>query len=209
MKSLGRLEWVAEECKRLASVRFVPRDEDTAFLRVKGCRNLDGKSLSVLKNLYELREDEAISRDRPPFKIVSDTVLVAIAENPKGDHRKIKGIGKWGSSHMKGRLQSLVEDGLKGDPVVLPKREASGKFHLSHTERELAKLRLKKLKQWRLSVAEDLKVEASLLWPLISLTRISQTPGSIEQEFEMKEIRKWQVREFGNDLVNTVKSLGE
>lgn len=209
LKSLGRLEWVAEECERLASLRFVPRDEDTAFLRVKGCGNLDGKSLAVLKNLYELREDEAIGRDRPPFKIVSDGVLVTIAENPKGDHRKVKGIGKWGNSDMLGRIRSLVEDGLKEDPVVLPKRKSSGRFHLSHSERELAKLRLKKLKQWRISIAEDLKVEASLLWPLISLNRISQTPGSIDQEFEMKEIRRWQVKEFGDDLRRTVTSLNE
>ena len=47
----------------------------------------------MLKNLYELREDEAIGRDRPPFKIVSDGVLVTLAEHPKGDLRKIKGRG--------------------------------------------------------------------------------------------------------------------
>ena len=60
LTNLRRVSWVAEECERITKIRYAERDKDTAFMSVKGIRDLDGKGLAVLKKLFDFRETQAI-----------------------------------------------------------------------------------------------------------------------------------------------------
>ena len=101
---LGRTEWVREETERLAGVRFTPPDDEWGFLTVKGSRDLDGRGLAVLRSLHSFRENEALVLDRPPFKVMSDSVIAALASDPRADIGKVKGIGEIrpGSRRLRG-----------------------------------------------------------------------------------------------------------
>ena len=200
LENLGRLSWLREECERLQQVKFNPKDEDTAFLDVKGSKNLDGRALSVLQSLYAVREDEAIGKDRPPFKIVGDSVLVAIARKPHSDYSEIKGIGAWGRPGVSNRIRKIVTDALAQEPVERPVSKSIRKSPMSNKEREKANIRLKDLKEWRKAIGENLEVDPSLLWPTNSLNRLSRNPDSFETEVYETEIRSWQRLEFGNKL---------
>ena len=70
LAKLSRLEWVQEECERLSRVRSQPPDPDWAFLSVKGRSGLDPRGLAVLRSLHRFREQEALRRNTPPFKII-------------------------------------------------------------------------------------------------------------------------------------------
>ena len=203
----GRIEWVEEECRRLESVRFEPRDEQTAFLNVKGSRDLGNGALAVLRRLYDLREDEAIGRDRPPFKIVSDSVLVDIARDPDQDFSKIKGIGHWARSDARKRIDLAVEEGRSDEPVQRPRNQARRGPHLSNKQREQANQHLRDLKQWRKTHGERLELDPSLLWPTVSHGRISRQPENLEDEFSEPEVRDWQITEFGESLESFLSYL--
>ena len=141
LENLGRISWLKEECERLQLVKFNPRDEETAFLDVKGSKNLDGKALSVLHSLYSVREDEAIGRDRPPFKIVGDSVLVAIARKPHSNYSEIKGIGMWGRPQVSERIRKIAAEALNQPPVERPRRQNKRTTVMSNKEREKANVR--------------------------------------------------------------------
>ena len=80
LEELGRMEWVREEFSRLENVRYrQPDPPDIAFLNVKGSRALGPQELAVLRELYVFRHNEGVRRDTPPFKILGDSVLTAIA----------------------------------------------------------------------------------------------------------------------------------
>tara|TARA_A100001037_G_scaffold305567_1_gene346248 strand:+ start:9660 stop:10817 length:1158 start_codon:yes stop_codon:yes gene_type:complete len=207
LDSLGRLSWLREECERLQQVKFNAKDEDTAFLDVKGSKNLDGSSLSVLQSLYAVREDEAIGKDRPPFKIVGDSVLVAIAKNPYSDYSEIKGIGAWGRPGVSKRIRKIVTDALAQEPVERPVSKATRKKAMSNKERENANIRLKELKEWRKAIGQELDVDPSLLWPTNSLNRLSRDPNTFETEIFEPEVRSWQRFEFGNKLEEKLSSF--
>ena len=207
LDSLGRLSWLREECERLQQVKFHVKDEDTAFLDVKGSKNLDGSSLSVLQSLYAVREDEAIGKDRPPFKIVGDSVLVAIAKNPYSDYSEIKGIGAWGRPGVSKRIRKIVTDALAQEPVERPVSKATRKKAMSNKERENANIRLKELKEWRKAIGQELDVDPSLLWPTNSLNRLSRDPNTFETEIFEPEVRSWQRFEFGNKLEEKLSSF--
>ena len=207
LDSLGRLSWLREECERLQQVKFNAKDEDTAFLDVKGSKNLDGSSLSVLQSLYAVREDEAIGKDRPPFKIVGDSVLVAIAKNPYSDYSEIKGIGAWGRPGVSKRIRKIVTDALAQEPVERPVSKATRKKAMSNKESENANIRLKELKEWRKAIGQELDVDPSLLWPTNSLNRLSRDPNTFETEIFEPEVRSWQRFEFGNKLEEKLSSF--
>ena len=207
LEKRNRYSWVQEEFDRLAKIKFEIKDENQAFLNLKGSNILTEKELPLLKRLYDLREDEAIGKDRPPFKIVSDSVLVSIAKDPKTDYVNIKGIGWWKRPDMKKRIKELVQKSKEDPPIRRPDKIRKA-IYLSNKEREKANARFRELKLWRKDIGDGLGLDPSLLWPTLSLKRLSKSPDSIQTEFQDEIVRKWQVKEFGNDLTDQLnKSL--
>ena len=207
LEKRNRYSWVQEEFDRLSKIKFEIKDENQAFLNLKGSNILTEKELPLLKRLYDLREDEAIGKDRPPFKIVSDSVLVSIAKDPKTDYVNIKGIGWWKRPDMKKRIKELVQKSKEDPPIRRPDKIRKA-IYLSNKEREKANARFRELKLWRKGIGDGLGLDPSLLWPTLSLKRLSKSPDSIQTEFQDEIVRKWQVKEFGNDLTDQLnKSL--
>ncbi len=204
LSELSRLEWVKEECVRLSNIKFKAKNESNAFFDVKGSIDLNPRSLAILKCLFEFREDEAIGKDRPPFKILSDSVLVEIARDPNQNFSEISGIGYWASKPNIQRLKEVIENGRKMDPQFRPQKNKQRQKGFSNKQREQANIRLKQLKDWRKSLGQELKLDPSLLWPTSSLSRLSRSPELFEQEFEQPEVRKWQIKEFGDSISQNV-----
>ena len=94
-----------------------------------------------------------------------------------------------------------------GEPVLRPRNETRRGPHLSHHEREMANQRLKDLKQWRKSLGQTLELDPSLLWPTASLSRLARFPEDLQAEFDEPEVRKWQVKEFAENLACCLKEL--
>ncbi len=200
LRKLGRTGWVEEETERLAAVRHSEPDPEWGFLSIKGSRDLDGRGLAVLRSLHDFREKEARRRDRPPFKILSDAVLVAIASEPSSDLSRVKGIGPYGYRRNSSGLRGAIREGLRATPVTRPRPRPSGKPRLSRADREAAAKRLRLLKQWRLEHANRLKLDPGLLWPASSLERLSIEPAGFDDEAESDDVRRWQLRELGQSL---------
>ena len=197
---LGRREWVAEECRRLSKVRYEAPDVESAFLRMKGGRALDGHALAVLRSLYAFREREARRRDRPPFKVVSDAVLVDLAASPGIDLASVKGIGRYAHPPALKGLRRAIEDGLAAPAVRRPARERSAGAPLTRADRVRAKDRLALLKGWRTGLGSRLGLDPALLWPAASLTRLARRPEDLDTELAAPEVRQWQRREFEAEL---------
>jgi ribonuclease D len=76
----GRLEWAYEECERHRRVR--QPDVATSWWRVKGFRQLRGKSRGVAQELAAWRETTAMAVDKPARRILADDSLMLLAEKP-------------------------------------------------------------------------------------------------------------------------------
>ena len=201
LDELGRVDWVREECERLANVRFTRVDSEHAFLLVKGSKALGGRELAILRALHDFREDEAIMRDRPPFKVFSDAAMVAIAEDPKCDISEIKGIGSYAYGRRRSSLRSAIAIGMEDDPVERPRTPAKRSRPRGHSGyREAARKKLRLLKQWRLELGQDLKIDPALVWPASSLERIATGESACEDEMHNDAVRDWQCREIGDSL---------
>ncbi len=131
-------EEIHEECAhRLRMALAPPKDVRPAYVRVKGAQKLDRLGRAVLRRLVMARETIAEAVDVPPFKVVSNEILLLLStKRPKtiGDLSRIPGAlsGRAGK-HAALWLSAItlgIEDGeipeadrLLLDPVTMSRRE--------------------------------------------------------------------------------------
>ncbi len=159
LEALGRWGWAEEEFARLEAVRFVPPEPDPlAFERLRGARALKGPARDRLFALYDWRERRAQQLDVPPFRIMPNGPLVAVAAKPPKDAAevaKVDGLGprfvrRWGREV----LEQLAQPG-EAPPRV--RRRGNGP-----PSAEL-KARVKALLVARDRVAGDLGLDSGLV----------------------------------------------
>jgi ribonuclease D len=189
---LGRSAWVAEELDRIEQIRYTPPDPDAAYLSVRGSHKLDGRGLSVLKALWDLREAEARKLDRPTAFVISAEALIAIATEPDVDLADVKGLGQQTRRRLGSSISRAVKAGLEAEPSKRPPGRSPFRPRPSAVEAE----RLNKLKEWRIAEGEKLSMDPSLLWPMRSLERLAREPESFDGELASPDIRRWQRGEF-------------
>jgi ribonuclease D len=93
----GRLEWLAEEVRRLATSAVPEEGTTEKWRKIRGAGSLDRRKLAVLRELFLWREEKAAERNRPPRTIVRDDLLVEIAKrNPtkERDLQVVRGLAK-------------------------------------------------------------------------------------------------------------------
>ncbi len=197
LQELERSEWVAEECRRLEALRYIPPGPvEDSFASIKGSFALDGPGLAILRELVLFREQVALHRGRPPFRVLSNAALLAISADPSVELSKVPGITDNVLQRLGRQLRSAIRRGTKAPPIVHPSRR--GPFHPRPTR---AQLRLAAdLRSWRNEHGERLSLDSALVWPAASLDRLARAPDTLTQEFDSPEVRRWQVREFGHSL---------
>ena len=202
LRTVGRLEWVEEECAALAAqiVPERPPDPD-AWMYVKGARELSARSLAALRELYELRESLARAADRPPFKILSEEILLELARALPGDSATLatvrgvtpRVIGRWGHVLLAAieRAQALDEHALPQWPRR-PRPSVPG----------AVSRRVEALRKWRAASTERLGLEPGLLLPNRLISVIAEAaPRSMEALVAVDGVRRWRAEHFGRELI--------
>jgi len=186
LQTLGRMEWVAEECVRIEEVRYAAPNLEAAYLSVKGAKDLDGRGLAVLQSLFLFREEEARRQHRPPFMVLPDTTLIFLATSHEATLSEVPGLGQTGLKRFGQGLQQALHNGITAPPIHRPRLIKA----VRASEKQVQ--RLTRLKEWRTSLGSRLSLDPSLLWPLTSLERIAKAPDTLSVELASDEIRHWQ-----------------
>ena len=203
--ALKRDKWIDEEFKHLEKIKYTPKLIENPFLSIKGSKSLDIKSLTVLRKLYQFRENEAIRLDRPTFKVVHDNTLIEISKNPKIDLRSIKDLGIFSRAANRSKLKNAIKDAENSELVKISREDLYPKKRIQKNMTDSEVLLFKELKEWRLNLSKKLKLQPSLLWPLSSLKRICMNLDDFNNEIKHEDIKEWQVKEFSKSLRNHLK----
>jgi ribonuclease D len=202
LKEARRQSWAQEEFEALCRRRWPDREfDELGYLRIKGARKLDPKALSVLRELYLVRDRRAREMDRPPFKVLGNRTLIEIAERrPKklSELAEIKGFTELLLRRLGRAVLDAVRDGRKDEHGPLPKLPPSGRRRMDrHADR-----RLIALKRWRAQRAQELALDPGVLCPNSALEAIAWRAPNTASDLEgMPELKGWFVREFGPEVV--------
>jgi ribonuclease D len=201
LRKAKRFAWAEEEFEILAGREWPEREfDELGYLRIKGARRLEPKSLAILRELYLMRDQRAREVDRPPFKVISNRTLLEIAEQKPGklaDLGRIKGITELLLRRMGRGVMAAVRTGRKQEHGPIPKLQANGRRRMDrHAERRLAAL-----KKWRASRASELSMDPGVLCPNSALEAIAwREPESVEDLRDLPELKAWFLREFGTEV---------
>jgi len=160
LAAAGRTDEVREECERLTRVSVADASQaGEAFWRITNARRLSGQQAAVLRELHALREAEAERRDVPPFKVVSDEALLAVAQaSPRSRAAlgRVAGLPAQVRQRLGEPLLAAVRRGLEAPPPARPASRGGD---------EAAQLRFQRLREWRRVVAAERGVESDVILP--------------------------------------------
>ncbi len=111
--------WLAEELQRLDDPESYGGITDRErYSKIKGAGSLDSRSLVILQELADWREEEARKRNRPRGHVIKDTVLLSIAREQLGDHAAIQSCGEISAKTVKAYGDKLIQLVAKGQKVL-------------------------------------------------------------------------------------------
>jgi ribonuclease D len=191
---LGRSRWAKEEFERLEKVRWRDSEDNEAYRRVKGSGSLTRRGLAVLRELVALREEAALRADRPPFKILSNELLLKIAKVMPRSERELARSERlpasWSSGSRLRRLMEAVKRALNLPERGLPEaKRPQGKRVTKSFEK-----RLRQLCKRRDVVAQELDIEPSLIASRSVLGRALSEVENGESLEQVQDLRAWQAR---------------
>jgi ribonuclease D len=204
------LPWAEEEFEALTEREWREREfDELGYLRIKGARRLDpkGEELSILRELYLMRDRRARDVDRPAFKVLGNRTLLEIAERkPRklADLAAIKGITELIVRRMGREIVAAVRAGRGKAHGPIPRLNGGGRRRMDRaTER-----RLQVLKKWRTGRAADLELDPGVLCPNSGLEAIAwRDPSRAADLAGLPELKGWFVREFGEEVTAVLKAL--
>lgn len=203
----GRLAWVEEESAALAEEPVAERAADPdAYLRVKGARELKPRQQAILRELWEARERLAREADRPPFKVLGDAALLALAQAAPATRAELAAVPgcsarvaeRWGRALLEAiaRAQALREDELPV-PSRPPRPPA-----LPNAVRR----RIEALRRWRAAAAPAAGLEPGVLLPNRLMRPIAEAaPRDLDALAAVEGVRRWRVQAFGREILAALR----
>ena len=202
LRAKGRDLWVEEECAAVAAMPAPERVIDPdAYMRLKGAKDLDGRGLAVLRELANMRETLAVKADRPPFMVMGNEVLVALAALKPKDVAAILTV-KGCTGHVVRRageaILAAVERGMAVPDAELPVRRPNPRPRISGAVQR----RSEALRAWRVEAAKRVELDAGVIFPQRLIDRLAQDPPRDIHALAMVEgVGRWRAELFGAELM--------
>jgi ribonuclease D len=203
LEDMGRSDWAQEEFRVLEEIRWEEDDSDPVT-RVKGARHLSPRQVMALRTALEWRDAIARRRDRAPFRVVGDAVLLAVVQDPPSSVEALaalKGmsprLAKQEGKNLLGalrRLEALPEEEVQPHP-----RWNRNGFGRPTPEEEAAADRIRSLRTAR---SEELGLERGVLLSNGQISAIVRArPANLEALRSLDGIRRWQANLLGEDIL--------
>lgn len=165
--------------------------ESNLWTRFSGRRDLTLRELTILNELVAFREQMAAQLDRPPFKVLDDDHLIAVARAKPAAREDLREIGltgrqiqSWGES-----LLSAVVRGMESPPVKRTSPQRPDDRYLRQLEQ---------LKKWRKAAAAEMDVESDVVLPRpLLLALAEQGRPNVEK---VMSCSPWRLEHFGRQI---------
>ena len=206
LERLGRWAWAKEEFERLEGTQFADDAGDSAFLRIKGARDLNRRELALLRELVQWRDHVAAELDRATFRVAGNEVLLDIARQApqtKEALLSIKGAPRGMVESRGAEMLAAVRRGLAVPDAELPRFPKSPRWDRDPDFDD----KVARLKGVRDSVATRLELDPGVLCSRERLeTIVRRAPQSIDHLAEIKDLRQWQIELMGEDFVSALRA---
>jgi len=192
-----RWEEAQEGFAALAALRYEEPTQERSFWRMKQTREVAPEDLGLLEELWSWREITADRLDRPPFKVLGDTVLGELTQRKPttlAELAAISGFGDYQASRFGREVLEAIRLGKDRPAPPLPEPSVRPEQMLSNKERA----RFDALRQWRTETSTARGVDPDIVFNNETLFQIAiQCPASVEDLRKIAAIGPWKARTYG------------
>jgi ribonuclease D len=201
LAAAGRMQEASEECERLALTRPQPNGLDPqGFWRLTNARRLSPVQAGVLREIYLWREETARREDRPPFKVMGDKTLLALAERLPGSAADLEGVPGMSQGQIRryaGAVLAAIRKGRKEAPPPPPVAEPVDEGVLTRHEA---------MRAWRKRAAERRGVESDVILPRDVMLEIARLgPTTLEELHRIMGPLHWRFQTYGAAILRELK----
>ncbi len=196
----------AEEFERLTQMDGAAAAEFGAesFWRVSGARDLTPRQAAILRELYIYRESVARRLDRPPFKVMSEATLMALAQatvHTANDLKAIPGMTDGQIRRHGAQIVQAVARGRQASVQPPPRAERHDDALLDRYDR---------LRRWRKQRAQERGVESDVIMPREVLWALAgagpQSVAELERVTELGPVRR---AKYGQEIIEVLSKKGK
>jgi ribonuclease D len=203
LEAQDREEEARAAFERVTEARWSKKDfDEDGYWAIKGARDLSREQLAILRQLYLHREERAKELDRPPFKVLSDRVLVRLSQQAPSSHAelgRIRGIPRRLPSRERRNLLQVIEEGLRAPIPVRPRRRGT------RPDEETVD-RYETLRDWRRERAQERGVEPDVVLSNRTLHAIAdENPTSTQALADIEALNDWERDEYGRELIGLLR----
>lgn len=177
---------------RIPDTSFNPE----GFWSMNGTQSLERDELAILRELYIVRDAHAEKRNRPPFKILNNSVLIMVAEQKcksMADLEQVHGLSTRQIERYGKDVLKAVERGKRAPFPRPPRRPRPPDDQLE---------RYDLLKQWRKERAIARGVASDVVMSREQLNELAKkNPQSVEALADIKSLGDWRRESYGADVV--------
>lgn len=210
LQKLGRFEWHRQACDRvLANLNSAPVDDskdDALRWQLRGSKELSGRGLTALRELWQWRESEAQRLDRPSFKVLNTDYLLMMArwaeQNPGLDITEWKEAPRHLHRQYRDKINAVLRD-AEGMPetAYAAAEKSKGGRRLRNSE----EARFARLKDERLRLSQKLKIQPSVLGTNALLEEIvRRMPKDLEALKTVDGILPWQAEALAPSFIKVL-----
>lgn len=180
---------------------------ERAFWSMKASHKAPLRDLATLESLWQWRESEAQRQNRPPFKIMSDETLVALAARRPRSRDDLSGIQGLTPEQQR-RYGAQVREAIaaaEGRPQpALPKPTVRPELLLSPADAGL----YERLRKWRTERAVARGVAPEIVFNNETLLNITQQkPATLEALAEMRGVGMWKAQAYGAEVLGIMERV--
>jgi ribonuclease D len=205
LEGASRWSWAREEFTRLEATRWDAEDDGTAFMRMKGARDLNRRELAILRELVIWRNEVAAEQDRATFRVIGNEPLFEIVKTQPRDKTAlgaIKGMPRGVLESRAPAILAAVEQGLAVGEADLPRFPRAARWDRDPD----FDMRVNALKTVRDAVAEKLDLDTGVLCARERLEAVARAkPTTIEDFDRIPELRRWQVEVLAPGFLDALR----
>jgi ribonuclease D len=205
LETKGRWSWAREEFTRLEATKWGQEDEATAFMKMKGARDLSRRELAVLKELVDWRNAVAGEQDKATFRVLGNEPLFEIAKQQPRDRAGFAAIKGMPRGILESRSQGLIDAVGRGLAVAesdLPRFPRGPRWDRDPD----FDARVSAIKTVRDQLAATLDMDTGVLFSREKMEAVARAnPASVEDLEKMTELRRWQVAVLGPGIIEALR----
>jgi ribonuclease D len=199
LQTAGLWQLAQEEFDRLCNPSL---PSENGYSRLLNNRELSARQNTVLHELCHYRDQQARRLNVPPFKVLSNDMLIEIAQHCPQTPVALENL-----THLPARLRTrhgeqilrAVQKGLSAPlaqrPCPPPKPDEA---YLTRAE---------KLREWRKQAAQQMGVESDIILPRETLEAIAcSNPQNIQELARIMDKFPWRLKRYGEDILRALHS---